>query len=559
MKLNRYLLTVSLAFAAMSPGIAVNVQPTETGFLYRDTVRNDVNPANNTPVFVVYPDSRVDSLQAASLVDELGILPLTEGLSVAVNIVNPVGQKYDNEKDFAAYQELINKMRIITNLKVVGIGNGATFVNNVVARNAYEVAGIFTYGGKMTGGKKAAAPVPAYIALGNTSIAANYAAINNVRQTKRDDGHVYYVHADEPLLQVVVGTDKKQTLKEAMADAWQTVLSRNYRYSNYKHTFYMGATFGQYGAYELEPFTDMKTLGLRRIPVRKTINEPVIPSVGEFFWYEYTSDETDKARPGTLPLVVLLHGNMNDNRTQSETTGWMEIAAREKLMVIEIEWQGAGRGNAPHSDMFIGLDGIEEVVYDVLSRYPQIDKSRIYVEGCSAGSMASAASGIQKSHLYAAVGCHSGGIFNKVAYGFSYKTLYDQALQKRGFVQTPVFLVTGTDDDTIPFPTEQEAEGNPFLNLIHIYQTLNGMEASSIDFKANPLWGIELQNVHEIKTNKHINMQTGFFHKDGVPLMQVSAIEHYGHWNFRPAAEEMWKFFKHFSRDVETKKLVYTE
>lgn len=557
MNLVRTILISTMA-AFMISANAVNVKTVENRFNYRDTVKSEITPSCNTPVFLIFPDHRVDSLQAIELIDELGIIPLTEGLSVDISIVNPIGNKYDDKKDFEAYKELINKMKIITNLKIVGIGDGATFVNNKIAPEAFEVAGIFTYGGKMSK-SEAACPVPAYIGKGDKKTASIYASINEAEQVKKDDKHIYYRNAGDSLQQVVLGLDKKQTLKEAMSEAWENVLSRNYRYSNYKHTFYMGAKFGQYGAYELEPFTDIEALGFKRVPVRKQINEPVIPSVGEFFWYEYISDEIEKAQKGTLPLVVLLHGNMNDNRTQSETSGWMEIAAREKLMVIEIEWQGASDKNGPHSDVFMGLNGIETVVYDVLKRYPQIDKSRIYVEGCSAGSMASAASGIQKSHLYAAVGCHSGGIFDKVVYSFCFETLCDQILQKRGIVQTPVFLVAGTDDDTIHYPTEENHKGNPYVNLIHAYQLLNGIEQTEFDPKYDKHFGMKVQDSYVIKTNKGIDMNTGFFYKDNVPLMQVTSIEHYGHWNFRPAAEEMWKFFKHFSRDLKTKKLIYTK
>ena len=39
--------------------------------------------------------------------------------------------------------------------------------------------------------------------------------------------------------------------------------------------------------------------------------------------------------------------------------------------------------------------------------------------------------------------------------------------------------------------------------------------------------------------------------------MKLVAVMHYGHWNFQPAAEQMWEHFKHFSRDMKTKKLIY--
>lgn len=36
-------------------------------------------------------------------------------------------------------------------------------------------------------------------------------------------------------------------------------------------------------------------------------------------------------------------------------------------------------------------------------------------------------------------------------------------------------------------------------------------------------------------------------------------LNNYGDWNFKPAARLIWDFFRHFSRDMETKKLNYTE
>lgn len=35
-------------------------------------------------------------------------------------------------------------------------------------------------------------------------------------------------------------------------------------------------------------------------------------------------------------------------------------------------------------------------------------------------------------------------------------------------------------------------------------------------------------------------------------------LRDYGHWNFKPGAQLMWDYFKHFRRDAHTKRLVYT-
>lgn len=526
-------------------------------YLYRDTVKNiDGRGSMNAPVFMIYPDTPCNEEQAGKLISDLGLDELVTSYAGSAGIINPVGNTYDNKEDLEAYKSFINRMRVISNLKIIGIGKGASFVNDVISQHAYEVAGIFIYGGTSSIKKAGDIPVPAYISGGNKSLAALYARANNAVEVGRDAGHIYYANNEEPLQQVVLNLDKKVTLKEALADAWTTLFSKNYRFSNYRHTTYMGAKFGQYGNYELEPYLVPDALGVIRKTVKKVLAENKQPGSGTYFWYEFMPQSVVDAPAQSVPLLLMLHGNYNDNRTQSETGGFIEVAAKENFMVAEIEWQGAG---AFPSDIFLGLDGIELVACEVMKNYPQIDPSRVYVQGLSAGAMASAALGIRKSHLFAAVGGHSGGIFEFPLYGFSYQTICNEARQKRGFVQTPYFLITGTDDDTILFPTEANCKGNPYFNAIHAYQLLNDMPKSEIDFSAEPLFGIKMQDRQTILTNKHLILETGKFYKDNMPLIQFTAVMNYGHWNFRPAAQMMWDFFKQYSRDPETGKLIYHE
>ena len=42
--------------------------------------------------------------------------------------MNPLGKEYDAVKDLEAYKNFLNKMRVFTYLKIIGIGKGATFV-----------------------------------------------------------------------------------------------------------------------------------------------------------------------------------------------------------------------------------------------------------------------------------------------------------------------------------------------------------------------------------------------------------------------------------------------
>ena len=554
----------ALALTCMMISFALNAQPRVPGqerkplenviYQYRDTSHSILKRAQNGPQFMIYPDKSLSAAEAEALVDELGLKAIVNEQSGSIGVFKPVGATYDNTKDFEAYKKFIDASRVIGNLKIIGFGRGATFVNNIIAPNVNEVAGIFTYGGKLNT-KKADIPVPAYIALGDKKLAQYYIHANAAKEISKDGQHIIYENGDEPLQRVVVGLDKKATRTEAMADAWKTLLSKNYRYSNFKHTHYMGATFGQYGPYELEPFTIMEEIGIKRIAKKEIICGPDSPSNKPYFWYEYIPKQCENAAKGTVPMVVMLHGHQNDNRTQSETSRFVEVAAKEGIILAEIEWQGLGRDNG--SDVGLGLGGIELVIMNIVHRYPQIDPSRIYCQGLSAGAMHSAALGIDKSYLFAAVASHSGGIFDMPVYTFSYETLLRNALQKRGHVETAYFLTVGTDDDTIGFPKEGKSNGSPYYNALNLYATLNDMPAVQIDFHAEPIIGVKLENRQTIETNKHITLETGNLCKNGIPMMQFTAIMHYGHWNFRPMAQRMWDFFKHYSRDLETGKLTY--
>ena len=556
-------ITVAFLLFAVNTGIAegatINLSKIEglknNIYMYRDTVKNiDGRFSFNSPMFMIYPDNPLSNEQANQLVDELGLGELASTYSGSVGVINPVGSTYNDAEDLEAYKEFINKIRVITNLKIIGIGKGATFVNNVISRNAYEVAGIFTYGGKMTAKAAGNIPVPAYIGLGDKSLAAYYAKINDAVETSKNEKHIHYANKAEPLQQVVLSLDKKVTLKEALDDAWKMLFSKNLRLSNYKHTGYMGGKFGEYGNYELEPYLMIEDLGVTRKTVKKALSGRDQPGGGTYFWYEFIPETVVNAPERSVPLVVLLHGNHNDNRTQSECSGFVQIAARENLIIAEIEWQGSGEFP---SDVYLGLDGIELVVEDLFKTYPQIDPTRVYAQGLSAGAMASAAIGIKKSHLFAAVAGHSGGIFEFPAFGSSYQTLTNEAKQKAGHVETAYFLISGTGDMIITPPKSNNYQNNSLFNALRLYQLMNGIPEAEVDFNAEPVLGMKMKDRETIVTNKHLTIETGKLYKGDKPLIQFSLIIDYGHWNFYPSSQLMWDFFKQYSRHPETKKLIY--
>lgn len=489
---------------------------------------------NFAPTFFIYPDQALDESGAKALVKELGMADILKEHHGSVFVVNPTGKKYDQKTDFDAFVKLFNVARS-GNLKVIGLGEGASFINTGIVPQAHgHIAGVLTYNGKKASLKKGDYKgVPSYVA-GRTAktVAREYEMLNEACKDQ------------EPLLQVTVN-ESEMSLSALFQDAWDKTLCKAYRFNNYKHTHYEGCQYGQYGTYELEPYVEWAKLGLKRNVILKE-QRTGLP----IQWYEYWPeglDDSTKVPAGSVPVMVLLHGNTNDPRTQAETSGFLELAVKERFFVVEMEWQGSAMAAA------MGHDGVESTIYELLRTYPQLDASRVYAEGLSAGSMTATSLGIKKSHVFAAVGGHSGGIMNG-------QGLQQEALQKRGAVEVPYCSVLGTADNVVRFIKPDNWKGNGYLNAWNAYETMNGLDIiSDLDFSKDPLFGFNLQDRETIKTDKGdgITIETGQLKKNGVPMLKIVAVVDYGHWNFKPTAQIMWDFFKQFSRDQKTMKLVY--
>ena len=287
-----------------------------------------------SPFFVIYPDKPCDASEAAALTDELGIASYAHTYSGTVCVMNPLGKEYDAVKDLEAYKNFLNKMRVFTNLKIIGIGKGATFVNRTIAGHAGAVAGIVSLNGRPAKTAEGAAPVPAFIAgTHSRQVAAAYILQNQAEPVRKEDGLACYANRQEPLQQVVVSANKYISLKEAFAEAWKTLLCKNYRFNNYEHTWYTGAQFDQYGTYELEPYIMPEDWGITRRVMKKDLI-----GTGDFLWYEFHPEATLKAEKASVPLLLLLHGNNNDPRTQAETTA---AAVKENTTAAEKETTAA--------------------------------------------------------------------------------------------------------------------------------------------------------------------------------------------------------------------------
>ena len=322
-------------------------------------------------------------------------------------VVGPSNGNAYGPADLTAFQDLLRTRRS-ANLKVIGVGAGATFVNNVISKYAFAVAGILTYGGSVDKGVTSSIPVPVYVHASDRAVAQLYIAGNGATK-KIDDSEAFATYTNPSphagLQRVVVSKlpDTKENLAQAFQNAWKTVFSRNYRlYMTQTESYSQGFDPNDHTEpWELEPYVMYDELGVRYEAVTEEL-----PGLGLSLRYEYIAAEgTRCAAPKSVPLVIMLHGNGNDPRIQGESSGWVEVAAKNTIMLTSIEWQG--RTSQETTFAAIGEAGTMAILDRLLAKYPQIDPSRVYFTGLSAGAMNSFSYGVNNLKRIAGVAGHS--------------------------------------------------------------------------------------------------------------------------------------------------------
>jgi poly(3-hydroxybutyrate) depolymerase len=498
------------------------------------------------PTYLVYADKQRTADESRQLVDALGMLPHLDEYKARAFVVGPVDNAAYGPGDLAAFQNLLRTHRS-SNLKIIGIGAGATFVNTVIAPHAFAVAGILTYGGAVEKNLTSSMPVPAYVHAADPAVAALYRAANGAT-AKTDESAAYTVYtnpdAQHGLQRVVVSKlpDGKETLAQAVEHAWKTVFSRNYRlYMTDVESYSQGFDPNDHPEpWELEPYVMYEELGVRYEAVTEEL-----PGLGLSLRYEYVPQKALQAAPRSVPLVIMLHGNMNDPRIQGESSGWVEVAARETIVLTSIEWQGRKAQDTTFAA--IGEAGTMAILDRLLAKYPQIDPGRVYFTGLSAGAMNSFGYGINNARRIAAVAGHSAP--------FGPPALLDASGQaKAAGLRLPMYAIAGTKDMYKPLPVNDTPRS--FYTVIRAFAALDGIAVPDApDLAINPLFGLKLDGPGWTALAGRRAMVGTLSNGDGV-MMKLVALDPYGHWNFKPAAEDMWAFLSRFRRDPATGALI---
>lgn len=516
------------------------------------SVRSDVM----SPKYFIFAGNKTEDT-ANNLIAQLKMLKNVQEWAGQVYVISPIDGKTYGEADKEAFIDLVGPA--ISNVKVIGIDEGATFVNNYVSQSCYFVAGMMVYGGEMKEGLVPKDVVPVYVSNANKKVADSYKKINNATEKSKKDAYSVYTNKAKSLQAVAVASKKKETLAEAFDNAWKSIFSKNYRQHNTTAEFYMLDARRATSNYDLISATNFEDIG---VTYNQEIDKSVTGMSGKYTWFEYVPKTIKTSKNKSVALIVSLHGNQNDPRIQGDTTGWSELAAKENFIVVAPEWQ-------PKDVNYFKVDGLGEegvmnLIKDLQAKYPQIDPSKIYLNGLSIGGAESFLLGAKHSDIFAGVGIVSG------VNVFADEVTKTAETYSKG--EIPLLYLCGDRDFFQMLPVDGSSKfGSKYLfgfqiwdtdKNVHIfsslqaYQKINGLTVSNMDMIANEYYGIPLNNQKWIKLGDK-DMYTGTLsNKNGV-IMELAAIKDLAHWNYKPEAEYIWNFFKKYKRDTKTGKLIF--
>ncbi|MEN8079232.1 PHB depolymerase family esterase [Clostridioides difficile] len=535
-----------------------NEDGTECNYYYYNAVEDGFKQTRSdvvVPSYYIFAGNKTKD-EANEIVAKLNMLNNVQEWGAQVYVVNPLSESGYNDVDKEAFIDLVGGA--IKNVKVIGIDEGATFVNNYISQACYFVAGIMTYGGEINENLTKNDVVPAYLSNSNEKIQEFYKGINEATEEEKSDKYTVYRNKDNNL-QAVAVSNGDEDLAEAFNNAWESIFSQNYRQHNNLAEFYNLSARTATDNYDLIQIPVFEELG---VAYNQMIDESVTGMSGKYTWFEYVPNAVNESENESVALIVNLHGNQNDPRLQGDSTGWPELAAKENFIMIAPEWQ-------EKEVNFFGCDGLGEegvmnLINDLKFKYPQIDSSRIYLTGLSIGGAESFLLGAKYSDVFAAVGIVSGvNVFASEV---------TEIAENYTGGEVPLLYLCGDHDFFQMIPVDGSSEyGTQYLygdqvwdndenthifSSLQAYQKINGLEVSEMDMSKNKYYGIELDDQKWVKMGNK-DMYTGTLSNENGIVMELGAVKDLAHWNYKPEAEYIWNFFKNYERNSENGELIF--
>ncbi len=271
-------------------------------------------------------------------------------------------------------------------------------------------------------------------------------------------------------------------------------------------------------------------------------------------YYVYSPNGSKGNFDTSYPCILVIHGG-GEPAYQAETFGYCQIAAEEGIILIMAENQD--------------VEALSTIFETVAEEYP-IDRSRVYASGSSAGGRASKLLAATYPTMLAAVApLDNAPVYNGTEEQLEESEKYGLAVISIGGLQDKYYrfnLQQGVDETY-----DRHAEildGTDGWNRMLRACGIEGYELTPEQVRENrdystelipALTGYEYENTTiDHRTNSRTYVST-ITNTDGIVTLCQVLTENHGHMPSGYDAEYAWNFMKHFSRDLDTGMLIYTE
>ena len=566
--------------------------PTDTVYVYRSPdMYGGVAAARMNSTFLVYtPEVFADKDAAFAYVQGLGLSEIVDGLRGSIVLVTPSnGEAYG----VADQENFYNLLTAITafkakgtnaegvsvtwtdseyygtfkNVYVIGIGDGATFLNNYtvgVENLVGRFAGLLLIDGEMGRLNQVASLVPTYLVNADEATIEKYKAANEVDAYKVEDGKTVYFDQELPLRKVIVANEAEVDVAAAIKDAYEQIFSQTFRIQVYANGFISGGTAwsnttGDCAPYSLNHRCVIDANGMTEggSQVIKVVDEETFKDIqtkdGEYLntWYEILPESVvnGTAAPGSVPLIIGFAGTNDDPLQFAEELGLIHLTEVEDVAVV----------SPGHEGIFETLDGTDGVEYEtqpkliayMLEKYPALDPTRVYATGYSRGGRTTLKVVMAAPEILAAA----------VPMAANQFIVTEEQEQHLAETKIPVMFLTSTRDMGTLYDSANNTVAQSLLEVMDKFAGYNGTEAFGVpDGEAYPLSGFASdRELHYTLNDEYLTH--AYFKEDanGVPMVGISFTEGLQHALYPSYAFIAWDYMEHFSRNLETGEITYTE
>ncbi len=529
------------------------------GTVYAYTPSDLYNPPPMLmPVIFVFGDKPYADMGSAwKAMCDAGLLEIAESEHAAVMMINPLGEEW-GDNDIDVLNALISLVggggcdgnyftyrTYYTLLFAVGEGSGATFINGYVTQNAGKIAAAATFGGEMPDNVPVSVPLPAYISSGSSDAVDYFRAANRTNSVRTDGGKTEYYYSKISTQRVVVNPAGTAVFdRDVMLDAWFSVMRRTTR-NTLGFPIWANKNTDEVLTLMDRPMTD--ELGLR---FNECSDRAALPAQQR--WYEWVPEEVfEEGNDEVYPLVMCYHGSGDHPIFEAESNGWVKVAADERIIVIAPEnnnMAGTTSGNIDATPNTVE-NNLALIEY-IKDKYP-IDESRIYVTGFSLGGANTIGTAGAYPDVFAAAAPAGDPRINE----FTFEEGQEDELD------LPFFTLFGSQDMFATTGTPSRLTGHSNLQKVLDFNNIDfDVSAGEPDFDTYPFYGFETPEITSKLTKHGVRFDTmAFANDDGVEMVKMMVAQEMNHNHYTEFAPEVWRFFRCFSRDPETKAVIYNK